>query len=81
MFEKHGLFVQSVFRDAKGKGKAVPAQVWTGPTVSKISRLPYFHKFATEVAKVISPMHLPPLPTRIYSWYSFLLEAKSTPGT
>jgi len=29
--------------------------------------------------KVVSPMYRPPLPTRKYSWYSFLLEAESTP--
>jgi hypothetical protein len=28
----------------------------------------------------VSPTHRPPLPPRIYSWYSFLLEAESTPG-
>ena len=30
--------------------------------------------------KVVSPTHRPPLPPRKYSWYSFLLEAESTPG-
>jgi hypothetical protein len=29
---------------------------------------------------VVSPTHRPPLPLRKYSWYSFLLEAESTPG-
>jgi len=28
----------------------------------------------------VSPTHQPPLPPRKYSWYSFLLEAESTPG-
>ena len=31
--------------------------------------------------KVVNLKHRPPLPPRKYSWYSFLLEAKSTPGT
>jgi len=35
---------------------------------------------AHEGGKVVSPMHQPPLPPREYSWYSFLLEAESTPG-
>jgi hypothetical protein len=35
---------------------------------------------AHEGGKVVSPMHRPPLPPRKYSWYSFLLEAESTPG-
>jgi len=30
--------------------------------------------------KVVSPTHRPPLPARKYSWYSFLLDAESTPG-
>ena len=30
--------------------------------------------------KVVSPTHRPPLSPRKYSWYSFLLEAESTPG-
>jgi hypothetical protein len=35
---------------------------------------------AHEGSKVVSPTHRPPLPPRKYSWYSFLLEAESTPG-
>jgi hypothetical protein len=35
---------------------------------------------AHEGNKVVSPMHRPPLAPRKYSWYSFLLEAESTPG-
>ena len=35
---------------------------------------------AQEGGKVVSPTHRPPLPTRKYSWYSFLLEAEATPG-
>jgi hypothetical protein len=42
---------------------------------SQISR-----QSAHEGGKVVSPMHRPPLPPRNYSWYSFLLEAESTPG-
>ena len=33
-----------------------------------------------EGGKVVSPTHRPPLPPRKYSWYSFLLEAESSPG-
>ena len=32
-----------------------------------------------EGGKAVSPTHRPPFPPRKYSWYSFLLEAKSTP--
>ena len=35
---------------------------------------------AHEGGKVVSPTRRPPLPPRKYSWYSFLLEAESTPG-
>jgi hypothetical protein len=42
---------------------------------SQISR-----QSAHESGKVISPTHRPPLSPRKYSWYSFLLEAESTPG-
>ena len=41
---------------------------------SQISR-----QSAHEGGKVVSPTHRPPLPPRKYSWYSFLLGAKSTP--
>jgi hypothetical protein len=33
-----------------------------------------------EGGKFASPTHRPPLSLRKYSWYSFLLEAESTPG-
>ena len=42
---------------------------------SQISR-----QSAHEGGKVVSPTHRPPLPPRKHSWYSFLLEAESTPG-
>ena len=42
---------------------------------SQISR-----QSAHEGGKVVSPTHRLPLPPRKYLWYSFLLEAESTPG-
>jgi len=47
----------------------------TGGWGSKISR-----QLALEGGKVVSPTHRPSLRPRKYSWYSFLLEAQSTPG-
>ena len=41
----------------------------------QISRQP-----AHEGGTVVSPTHRPTLPPRKYSWYSFLVEAESTPG-
>ena len=35
---------------------------------------------AHEGCKVVSPTHRPPLPSRKYSWYWFLLDAESTQG-
>ena len=46
-----------------------------GDWSSRISR-----QSAHESGKVVSPTYRPPLPPRGYSWYSFVLEAESTPG-
>jgi hypothetical protein len=52
-------------------GKAILLQAW-GSHISRQS--------AHAGGKVVSPTHRPPLPTRKYSWYSFLSEADSTPA-
>jgi hypothetical protein len=39
-----------------------------------------FRQSAHEDGKVVSRTHRPPLPPKKDSWYSFLLEAESTPG-
>jgi hypothetical protein len=57
-----------------------PGKVWTGPEVSMNVKLQNFTSVGTwKGGKVVSSRHWPPLPPRIYSWYSFLLEAESTP--
>ena len=38
-----------------------------------------YSQSAHEGGKVVSPTYRPPLPPRGYPWYSFLLEAESTP--
>ena len=64
----------------KGKGKAVPLEAWSGPEGSRKLRFPDFMTTAQDDGKVVSLTHRPPLSSRKYSWYSFLLEAESTPG-
>jgi hypothetical protein len=62
-----------------GKGNSVPLQAWTGPegpggSGSQISR-----QSAREFGKVCQPYTPANFTHRRYSWYSFLLEAESTP--
>jgi hypothetical protein len=71
------LFLQG---KVKVKGKAVPLQAWSVPEGSRKLRLPDFMTTAQDVGKVVSLTHRPPLPPRKYTWYSFLLQAESTPG-
>jgi len=52
----------------------------SGPEGSRKLRFPNYVIIAQDGGKVVSITHWPPLPTRKYSWYSFLLEAESTPG-
>ena len=63
-----------------GKGKSVPLQAWSDPEGSRKLRFPYFMTTALGGGKVVSLMHRPHLPPRKFSWYSFLLDAESTPG-
>jgi len=43
-------------------GKAVPLQAWSGPEGSRKLRFPYFMTMAQDGGKVVSLIHLPPLP-------------------
>ena len=62
------------------KGKAVPLQARTGPEGSRKLRFPDFVTTAHDDGKVVSLTHPPAdFTPRKYSWYSFLLEAESTP--
>ena len=62
------------------KVKAVPLQAWSGPEGSRKLRFRDIMTMAQDGSKVVSLTHRPPLPSRKYTWYSFLLEAESTPG-
>jgi hypothetical protein len=65
------FFNVQVTQFLQGPGQALSI---SGVSGSKISR-----QSAHEGGQVVCPTHQPPLPLREYSWYSFLLEAESTP--
>jgi len=60
---------------------AVPFQAWSRSEGSRKLRFPDFMTTAQDGGKVVGLTHRPPLPTgNECFWYSFLLEAESTPG-
>jgi hypothetical protein len=63
-----------------GKGKAIPLQLLTGPEGSSRLRLPDFMTIGTGRWQGCQPYAPAVFTPRKYSWYSFLLEAESTPG-
>ena len=66
--------------DKKKEGKSVPLQAWSGPEGSGKLRFPDFMTTAQEGGKVVSHKQPAAFTPRKFSWYSFLLEAESTPG-
>ena len=65
----------------KRSSKAVPLQAWSGPEGSRKLRFPDVMTTARDGGMIVSLTHRPPLPSRKYTWYSFLLETESTPGS
>jgi hypothetical protein len=63
----------------KGTGNAVPVQACAGPEGSRRLRLPDFKTIGTTGWKGCQPYAPAAFTPRKYPWYSFLLEAKSTP--
>ena len=63
------------------KGKAVPLQAWSGPESSRKLRFPDFMTMVQGGGKVVSLMQWAAFTPRKYTWYSFLLEAESNPGS
>ena len=72
--------LKSPLHNAKGKGKAIPLQAWRGPEGSRRLRLPDFKTVGTWRWQGCQPYAPATFTPRKYSWYSFLLEAESTPG-
>jgi hypothetical protein len=74
-----------VWRLKKLKVKRVKLSLLAGsgsPQGSETSRLPHFlENRLTNGGKVVSLTRRPPFTPREDTWYSFLLEAESTPGT
>jgi len=60
----------------EGKGKSVPLQAWSGPEGSRKLMFPDFITTALEGWQSYAPAAFIP---RKSPWYSFLLEAESTP--
>ena len=63
------------------KGKIIPVLAWTRTEGFSRLRPKILRQSGREGGKVVIPTHRPPLLPRKYSWYSFLLEVESTPGT
>ena len=62
------------------KGKAIPLQAWTGPKGSRSLRLPDLKTIGTWRWQGFHPNAPAAFTPRKHPWYSFLLEAESTPG-
>ena len=66
-------------KHGKGKGKAIPLQAIGGPDRSRKLRLLDFLTTAQYGGR-LSALRTGRLYPQGYSWYSFSLEAESTPG-
>jgi hypothetical protein len=66
----------------KLKGKAIHVTGHGNPYGCETSRLPHFlDNRLTHAGEVVSLKRRPPFNPQEDSWYSFLLEVESTPGT
>jgi hypothetical protein len=81
MFTESPLSNGSIRHSKISKKKAIPVTGRGGPQGCETSRLPYFlHNWLTEGSEVASHKRRPPFTLQKDSWYSFQLEAESTPG-
>jgi hypothetical protein len=74
------LGVWSFKGKGKGKGKAIPLQALTDPKCFKSVRFPDTKTVGTWRSLGCQSHTTAAFTPRKYSWYSFLLEAQSTPG-
>ena len=75
MFDR-ACFSRFLFFICRYKDKAVPLQGWSGPEGSRKLRFPDFMTTVQDGGTYVPAIFKP----RKYMWYSFLLEAESTPG-
>jgi hypothetical protein len=67
--------------ESKGKGKAIHVTGRGGPWDRGLSRFPYFpDNRLTDGGVIVGLTRRAPFTPQEDSWYSFLLEAESTPG-
>ena len=69
--ERRSRVSECLYRLMWGKGKGIHVRLWTGPEYSRRLGL----------SECLDGRHMPLLSLGKYSWYSFLLEVESTPGT
>ena len=62
------------------KSKSIPLKAWTDPEGSRKLRFPEFVTMAQDGGRLSALRTSRLYPPRKYSWYSFMLEAESTPG-
>jgi hypothetical protein len=75
------LYVEIFETKTDKKGKAIPVTGREGPLGCERSRLPHLlDNRVTDGGMVVSLTRRPPFILQEGSWYSFLLEAESTPG-
>ena len=79
-YKRNAFKMQSNCKYIQAKGKAVPLQAWSGPEGSMKLRFPDFVTTAQDGGKVVKPYESAAFTPRKCAWYSFQLEAESTPG-
>jgi hypothetical protein len=62
----------------KGAGKAIPVLLWADPECSRRLRLPDFKTIGIRMLQGCQPYSAATFNPKKYSWYSFLIVAKST---